>query len=46
LGTVAASALFGAAITWYLFGNRFGKISLLRLFPRRPGNGRARPPLG
>jgi ubiquinone biosynthesis protein len=45
LGTVAASALFGAAITWYLFGNRFGKISLRRLIPRRPGNGRGRLPL-
>jgi ubiquinone biosynthesis protein len=35
LGTVAASALFGAAFTWYLFGNRFGKISVRRLLPGR-----------
>jgi ubiquinone biosynthesis protein len=33
LGTAAAAALFGAAITWYLFGNRFGKISVRRLLP-------------
>ena len=39
LGIAAAAALFGAAFTWYLFGNRFGKISLRRLLPRkgRPG---------
>jgi membrane protein DedA with SNARE-associated domain len=30
LGTAGAAALFGAAFTWYLFGNRFGKISLRR----------------
>ena len=35
LGTAAAAALFGAAFTWYLFGNRFGKISLRRLLPGR-----------
>jgi ubiquinone biosynthesis protein len=35
LGTVAASALFGAAFTWYLFGNRFRKISVRRLLPGR-----------
>ena len=33
LGTAGAAALFGAAFTWYLFGNRFGKISLRRLLP-------------
>ena len=39
LGTAGAAALFGAAFTWYLFGNRFGKISLRRLLPGkgRPG---------
>ena len=39
LGTAGAAALFGAAFTWYLFGNRFGKISLRRLMPgkRRTG---------
>jgi len=35
LGTAGAAALFGAAFTWYLFGNRFGKISLRRLLPGR-----------
>jgi len=34
LGTAAAAALFGAAFTWYLFGNRFGKIRIRRLLPR------------
>lgn len=38
-GTAGAAALFGAAFTWYLFGNRFGKISLRRLMP---GKERAR----
>jgi ubiquinone biosynthesis protein len=33
LGTAGAAALFGAAFTWYLFGNRFGKISVRRLLP-------------
>ena len=37
LGTAAAAALFGAAFTWYLFGNRFGKISVRRLLPRLTG---------
>ncbi len=39
LGTAGAAALFGAAFTWYLFGNRFGKISVRRLLPgkKRPG---------
>jgi ubiquinone biosynthesis protein len=40
LGTVAASALFGAAFTWYLFGNRFGKISVRRLLPGRSSKAR------
>ena len=31
----AAAALFGAAFTWYLFGNRFGKISLRRFLPSK-----------
>ena len=35
LGTAGAAALFGAAFTWYLFGNRFGKISLRRLLPAK-----------
>ncbi len=35
LGTAGAAALFGAAFTWYLFGNRFGKISLRRFLPKR-----------
>jgi ubiquinone biosynthesis protein len=35
LGTAGAAALFGAAFTWYLFGNRFGKISLRRFLPGR-----------
>jgi ubiquinone biosynthesis protein len=35
LGIAAAAALFGAAFTWYLFGNRFGKIRLRRFLPRR-----------
>ena len=35
LGIAAAAALFGAAFTWYLFGNRFGKIRIRRFFPRR-----------
>lgn len=40
LGVAGAAALFGAAFTWYLFGNRFGKISLRRLLPGkdRPGH--------
>ena len=40
LGTAGAAALFGAAISWYLFGNRFGKISVRRLLPgkRRAGS--------
>ncbi|MGZ3445293.1 MAG: AarF/ABC1/UbiB kinase family protein, partial [Myxococcaceae bacterium] len=38
LGTAGAAALFGAAFTWYLFGNRFGKISLRRFLPGRGGN--------
>ena len=37
LGTAAAAALFGAAFTWYLFGNRFGKISLRRACPGKRG---------
>ncbi|MGO9828832.1 MAG: ABC1 kinase family protein [Myxococcaceae bacterium] len=37
LGVAAAAALFGAAFTWYLFGNRFGKLRLRRFFPKRPG---------
>jgi ubiquinone biosynthesis protein len=41
LGTVAASALFGAAFTWYLFGNRFRKLSLRRLLPRGSEGGPA-----
>ncbi|HZJ55386.1 MAG TPA: AarF/ABC1/UbiB kinase family protein [Myxococcaceae bacterium] len=40
LGTAGAAALFGAAFTWYLFGNRFGKISLRRLLPGRDRAGR------
>ena len=39
LGTAGAAALFGAAFTWYLFGNRFGKISLRRFLP---GGGRSK----
>ena len=34
LGIAAAAALFGAAFTWYLFGNRFGKIRLRRFLPK------------
>ncbi len=47
LGTAAAAALFGAAFTWYLFGNRFGKISLRRLLPGKGSPaavGRGAPP--
>jgi len=40
LGTAMAAALFGAAFTWYLFGNRFGKISLRRLLPGKARTGR------
>jgi ubiquinone biosynthesis protein len=40
LGTAGAAALFGAAFTWYLFGNRFGKISLRRLLPGKGRTGR------
>ena len=40
LGTAGAAALFGAAFTWYLFGNRFGKISLRRLLPGKARAGR------
>ena len=40
LGTACAAALFGAAFTWYLFGNRFGKISLRRLLPGKGRTGR------
>jgi ubiquinone biosynthesis protein len=40
LGTAGAAALFGAAFTWYLFGNRFGKISLRRLLPGKSRAGR------
>ena len=39
LGTAGAAALFGAAFTWYLFGNRFGKISLRRLLPGKARTG-------
>jgi ubiquinone biosynthesis protein len=42
LGTAAAAALFGAAFTWYLFGNRFGKIRIRRLLPRPASRGPAR----
>jgi ubiquinone biosynthesis protein len=34
-GIVAASFLFGTAMTWYVFGNRFGKVSLKRLMGRK-----------
>ena len=40
LGTAGAAALFGAAFTWYVFGNRFGKISLRRLLPGSSGKKR------
>jgi ubiquinone biosynthesis protein len=40
LGTAGAAALFGAAFTWYLFGNRFGKISVRRLLPGKGRTGR------
>ncbi len=35
-GVAAAAALFGAAFTWYVFGNRFGKLSVRRFLPKRP----------
>ncbi len=35
LGVVAVAMLFGAVMTWYLFGGRVGKISLTRLLKRR-----------
>jgi ubiquinone biosynthesis protein len=34
-GVAASAALFGAAFTWYLFGNRFGKIRVRRFLPKR-----------
>jgi ubiquinone biosynthesis protein len=35
LAVAAAAALFGAAFTWYLFGNKFGKIRVRRFLPKR-----------
>jgi ubiquinone biosynthesis protein len=34
-GIIAASFLFGTAMTWYVFGNRFGKVSMKRLLNRK-----------
>ncbi len=34
-GVAAAAALFGAAFTWYVFGNRFGKLRVRRFLPKR-----------
>jgi ubiquinone biosynthesis protein len=35
LGVAGAAMLFGAMVTWYVFGGRVGKISLARLLKRR-----------
>ena len=35
LGIALAGALFGAAVAWYLFGDRMGKVRLSRWFGRR-----------
>jgi ubiquinone biosynthesis protein len=35
IGIAAAAALFGATITWYLFGPRFRKLRLSRLLKKR-----------
>lgn len=35
IGIASAAALFGAAFTWYFFGNRFRKVSVARLMRKR-----------
>jgi ubiquinone biosynthesis protein len=35
LGIALAAMLFGAALTWYLFGARFGKVRVSRFLKRR-----------
>ncbi|RKG93126.1 ABC1 kinase family protein [Corallococcus terminator] len=35
VGIAVAAALFGAVLTWYLFGGRFGKVSLSRFLKKR-----------
>lgn len=35
LGVAMSAALFGATITWYLFGRRFGKVRLSRWLKQR-----------
>ncbi|MBN8468089.1 AarF/ABC1/UbiB kinase family protein [Corallococcus exiguus] len=35
VGIALAAALFGAVLTWYLFGGRFGKVSVTRFLKKR-----------
>ncbi|MCY1041574.1 AarF/UbiB family protein [Corallococcus sp. bb12-1] len=35
VGIAVAAALFGAVLTWYLFGGRFGKVRLSRFLKKR-----------
>ncbi|RKH12915.1 AarF/ABC1/UbiB kinase family protein [Corallococcus praedator] len=35
VGIAVAAALFGAVLTWYLFGGRFGKVSVTRFLKKR-----------
>ncbi|MBZ4334470.1 ABC1 kinase family protein [Corallococcus coralloides] len=35
VGIALAAALFGAVLTWYLFGGRFGKVSVARFLKKR-----------
>ncbi|NNB88215.1 AarF/ABC1/UbiB kinase family protein [Corallococcus exiguus] len=35
VGIALAAALFGAVLTWYLFGGRFGKVSVKRFLKKR-----------
>ena len=34
-GIASAAAIFGGATTWYLFGNRFRKVRIRKLLPKR-----------